>query len=430
MSDARDEGLLRVIGLGGLTGSVINVVIGGGIFALPAALAATLGPASPLAFLLGAAVMGLVTLSLARAGSRVARSGGIYGYALEAFGPLAGFLTGVLFLSAGVLSNASIAAALVDSLSLVAPAAAHPVGRGTALVGLYAGLAWVNLRGVATGTRVAAGLAMVKFGALSLFVLLGIGLMRPEHLAWHATPAADALGRSAILGIFAFAGMEIALGASGEVRDPARTIPRALVLGMTLIVLLYVAIQLVAQGVLGPDLAASRAPLAEALGRGWGEGRGFMLVLGAVSMLGWMAGDVLGVSRQFFAFAREGFLPRPLGAIHARTRAPHVAILCYAAMSCTLAITGTFAGLAILASVAVILLYLSGCAAAWWLARETRSLPWVVPSLASVGLLWVLSSATGKELLAVAGVLGASLLLYWLTRARRQTATRAAPDAG
>jgi basic amino acid/polyamine antiporter, APA family len=430
VSDARDEGLLRVIGLGGLTGSVINVVIGGGIFALPAALAATLGPASPLAFLLGAAVMGLVTLSLARAGSRVARSGGIYGYALEAFGPLAGFLTGVLFLSAGVLSNASIAAALVDSLSLVAPAAGHPVGRGMALVGLYAGLAWVNLRGVATGTRVAAGLAIVKFGALSLFVLLGIGLMRPEHLAWHATPAADALGRSAILGIFAFAGMEIALGASGEVRDPARTIPRALVLAMTLIVLLYVAIQLVAQGVLGPDLAASRAPLAEALGRGWGQGREFMLVLGAVSMLGWMAGDVLGVSRQFFAFAREGFLPGALAAINARTRVPHVAILCYAAMSCTLAITGTFAGLAILASVAVILLYLSGCAAAWWLARETRSLPWLVPSLASVGLLWVLSSATGKEFLAVAGVLGASLLLYWLTRTRRRTETRAAPDAG
>jgi APA family basic amino acid/polyamine antiporter len=430
VNDARDEGLLRVIGLGGLTGSVINVVIGGGIFALPAALAAALGPASPLAFLLGAAVMGLVTLSLARAGSRVARSGGVYAYAAEAFGPLAGFLTGVLFLSAGVLSNASIAAALVDSLSLVAPAAAQPVCRGTALVGLYAVLTWVNLRGVATGTRVAAGLAAVKFGALSLFVLLGIGLVRPEDLAWHATPAADALGRSAILGIFAFAGMEIALGASGEVRDPARTIPRALVLAMTLIVLLYVAIQLVAQGILGPDLAASRAPLAEALGRGWGQGRPFMLVLGAVSMLGWMAGDVLGSSRQFFAFAREGFFPGPLGAIHPRSRVPYIAILCYAAMACTLAITGTFAGLVILASVAVILLYLSGCAAAWRLAPEGQSLPWLVPSLASAGLLWVLSSATGKEFLAVAGVLGASLLLYGLTRTRRQTATRAAPDAG
>jgi APA family basic amino acid/polyamine antiporter len=430
VSDTRDEGLLRVIGPGGLTGSVINVVIGGGIFALPAALAATLGPASPLAFLLGAAVMGLVTLALARAGSRIARSGGVYAYSAEAFGPLPGFLTGVLFISASVLSNAGVAAALVDSLSLLSPAAARPLGRGTTLLVLYVVLTWVNLRGVATGTGVAAGLAILKFGALVLFVALGLGLVYPENLVWHATPSADALGRSAILGIFAFAGMEIALGASGEVRDPARTIPRALIMAMTLIVLLYVAIQLVAQGILGPDLAASRAPLAEALGRGWPLGRTFILVLGAVSMLGWMAGDVLGSSRQFFAFARDGFLPGPLGAVHPRSRVPHVAIICYAVVACTLAITGTFAGLAVLASVAVMLLYLSCCIAAWWLSRGTQPVAWLVPSLASVGLLWVLSSATGKEFLAVAGVLGASLLVYWGTKARRRTSPRPAPDAG
>jgi amino acid transporter len=295
---------------------------------------------------------------------------------------------------------------------------------------LYAVLAWVNLRGVAAGTRVAAGLAVVKFGALLLFVALGLSLVRLENLAWHGTPTADALGRSAIFGIFAFAGMEIALGASGEVRDPARTIPRALVAAMMLIVLLYLAIQVVTQGILGADLAASRAPLAEALGRGSPEGRTFILVLGALSMLGWMAGDVLGSSRLFFAFARDGFLPGPLGAVHPRTRVPHVAILSYAVVACTLAVTGTFAGLAVLATVAVMLLYLSCCAAAWWLTRGVQPLAWLVPSLASLGLLWVLSSATGKEFLTVAGVLAAGLLVYRLTRARRRTSCGEAPDAG
>ena len=430
MSGERDEGLLRVIGPLGLTGSIINVVIGGGIFALPAALAATLGAASPLAFLLGAAVMGLVTLSLARAGSRVARSGGVYAYAEEAFGPFPGFLTGVLFMIAAVLSNAGVAAALVDSLALVVPVLDRPLGRGIALVVLYAALCWLNLRGVATSTRVAAGLAVLKFGALMLFVVLGLHLVRAENLAWQATPSANALGRSAILGIFAFAGMEIALGASGEVRDPARTIPRALVMAMTLITLLYLAVQLVAQGVLGADLAAARAPLAEALGRGAPAGRTFILILGIVSMVGWMAGDVLGSSRQFFAFGREGFLPRPLAAVHPVSRVPHVAILCYAAISCLLAVTGTFAGLATLASVAVILLYLSCCAAAWWLTRGSRPGAWLIPSLASLGLLWVLSSATGKEFLGVAAVLGAAVLVYWFTKTRRRTSGRPAPDAG
>jgi amino acid transporter len=224
--------------------------------------------------------------------------------------------------------------------------------------------------------------------------------------------------------------MEIALGASGEVRDPARTIPRALVLAMTLIVLLYVAIQLVAQGILGAELATSRAPLAEALGRGAPAGRTFILVVGALSMLGWMAGDLLGSSRQFFAFGRDGFLPGSLGAVHPVSRVPHVAIACYAAVSCALAITGSFTGLAILASVAVILLYLTCCAAAWWLSRESQPVAWLVPSLASLGLLWVLSSATMKELLAVGGVLAGAGLIYWLTEARRRTYRRPAPDAG
>jgi len=428
--EARDEGLLRVIGPVGLTASIINVVIGGGIFALPASLALALGPASPLAFLLGAAVMGLVTLSLARAGRRVARSGGVYAYAAEAFGPFPGFLTGVLFVIVAVLSNAGVAAALVDSLSLTVPGLGRPVGRGITLIGLYGFLTVVNLRGVATGTRLASGTAAIKFGALLLFVALGLTLVRPENLVWSAAPSADALGRGVILGMFALAGMEIALGASGEVRDPARTIPRALILAMTLIVLLYVAVQLVAQGILGAELATSRAPLAEALGRGAPAGRTFILVVGALSMLGWMAGDLLGSSRQFFAFGRDGFLPGALGAIHPVSRVPHVAIACYAAVSCALAITGTFTGLAILASVAVILLYLTCCAAAWWLSRDSQPAAWLVPSLASLGLLWVLSSATVKEFLAVGGVLAGAALIYWLTEARRRTYRRPAPDAG
>jgi amino acid transporter len=304
------------------------------------------------------------------------------------------------------------------------------VNRAAALVALYGGLTWVNLRGVATGTRVAAGTAVFKFGALLLFVALGLTLVRPENLAWQSTPTADALGRGVILGMFAFAGMEIALGASGEVRDPARTIPRALVMAMALITLLYVAIQVVAQGVLGADLAGARAPLAEALGRGIPTGRTFILVLGIVSMLGWMAGDLLGSSRQLFAFAREGFLPRPLAAVHPASKVPHVAIGCYSATSCILATTGTFAGLAVLASVSVMLLYLSCCAAAWRLSRASLPQAWLVPSLASAGLLWVLSSATANEFVAVASVLAAAAVVYWFTRMRRSDARRPAPDVG
>jgi basic amino acid/polyamine antiporter, APA family len=370
-----------------------------------------------------------VTASISRAGSRVARSGGVCAYAADAFGPLAGFLAGVLFAITGVFSSASVAAGLVDSLATLAPALGRPLERGFMLVALYSTLTFVNLRGVAAGTGLAAGMAMIKFTALLLFVALGVTLVQPEHLVWTAAPAPDALGRGTILGMFALAGMEIALGASGEVSDPARTIPRALILAVTLIVLLYLAIQLVAQGILGPTLASSRAPLADALARGGPAGRYFILAAGTVSMFGWLAGDVLGTSRQFFAFGRDGFLPAALAAVHPVSRVPHVAIAGYAAVSCLLAVTGSFAGLAILATVAVVLLYIFCCVAAWWLTRA-RPRAWLVPLLAVVGLLWVLSSAAAREFLAVAGLLAAAALLYWLTQARRRTVGEETADVG
>lgn len=435
MADNGDEGLLRVIGPVGLTASLINTVIGGGIFAIPAALALTVGSAGPFALLLAAVVMGLAMATMAQAGRRVARSGGIYAYAEVAFGPLAGYLTGVLLALTCVLAAAGVAAALVDSLSTLGPALARPVVRSGAILLLFGALVAVNLRGVRSGTRVAAGAAVLKFLALLLFVALGATLVRPEYLAVPHAPAVSSLARGAILAVFALAGMEIALGASGEVRDPARTIPRALFAAFSLVVLLYLAIQIVAQGVLGPDLAASHAPLADVLARVTSAGRYFMLAAGALSMLGWLAGDVLGSSRMFFAFGRMGVLPRRLGEVHPRSRVPHYALVAYGVIAALLALTGTFASLVFLASVSNLLLYLACCAAAWELERRARALgdtalpgrSGLVPLLAMLGLLGVLCYSTLRELLAVGGVLVLASILYWVTAAGRRAARRGGP---
>jgi basic amino acid/polyamine antiporter, APA family len=435
MADNSDEGLLRVIGPVGLTASLINTVIGGGIFAIPAALALTVGSAGPFAFLLAALVMGLATATMAQAGRRVARSGGIYAYAEVAFGPLAGYLTGVLLALTCILAAGGVAAALVDSLSTVSPVLARPLFRSGAILLLFGALVMVNLRGVRSGTRVAAGAAVLKFLALLLFVALGAILIRPEHLAVQHAPTVSSLARGAILAVFALAGMEIALGASGEVRDPARTIPRALFAAFTLVVLLYLAIQVVTQGVLGPDLATSHAPLADVLARVSSAGRYFMLAVGAVSMLGWLAGDVLGSSRMLFAFGRMGVLPRRLGEVHPRTRVPHYAIVAYGVIGALLALTGTFASLVFLASVSNMLLYVACCAAAWKLERRARALDdttqpgrsEVIPLLAMLGLVGVLCYSTRRELLAVGVVLVLATVLYWVTAAGRRAARRAGP---
>jgi APA family basic amino acid/polyamine antiporter len=435
MDDNRDEGLLRVIGPVGMTASLVNTVIGGGIFAIPAALALTVGNAGGVALLLAAVVMGLATAAMAQAGRRVARSGGIYAYAEVAFGPLAGYLTGVLLALTCVLAAGGVAAALVDSLATLSPVLAQPLFRRAAILLLFGALVAVNLRGVRSGTQVAAGAAVLKFVALLLFVALGATVVHPEYLALQHPPSVSSLARGAILAVFALAGMEIALGASGEVRDPARTLPRALFTAFFLVVLLYLAIQVVAQGVLGPELAGSHAPLADALARVTPLGRYLMLAAGAVSMLGWLAGDVLGSSRMFFAFGRMGVLPRPLGAVHPRTRVPHYAIVTYGVIGALLALTGTFASLVFLASVSNMLLYVACCAAAWELERRARTVhdptrpgrSGVIPLLAVLGLVGVLCYSTLRELLAVSVVLVVASILYWMTAAGRRAARTGGP---
>jgi basic amino acid/polyamine antiporter, APA family len=411
-----DESLRREIGTAGLAASVVNIVVGGSIFVLPAVLARELGTAAPAAYLTGAVVMGLVALAFAEAGRRTVRSGGPYAYVESAFGRYPGFLAGLLTWLAVVFACAAVAAALVDSLSTMVPLLQAPVARGSALLLLFAVLALVNVRGVRAGTRLASTAAVAKSLGLLLFVLLAARYVRAENLDWSRPADAAGLGRATVLTMFALAGMEVPLCAGGEIRDPARTVPRALAAALMFVVLLYVTIHLVAQGVLGADLASSQAPLADALAKGGSGGRALLLTVGAISMFGYLAGDTLGASRILFAFGRDGLLPRRLAAVHPATRAPHVAIFVHALAAALLAMTGSFAVLAPIASVAIIVVYLGCCAAAWKLAERAGPAAAAVPLLAIAGLLWVASHSTGPEFLAVGAVLLAGSVVYLVGR--------------
>ena len=151
-----------------------------------------------------------------------------------------------------------------------------------------------------------------------------------------------------------------------------------------------------------------------------------MLAAGAVSMAGWLVGDLLGTSRMLFAFGKMGVLPRFLTQVHEKRRVPHWAVIFYAAVACVLASLGTFTSLAVLSSVGTILLYLSCCAAAWVLegkdgeGRPRRS--FLVPLLAILGLLAILLSSTTQELLSIGAVLVLAVAWYGITRAARRAA--------
>ena len=224
-----------------------------------------LGPAAVLAYLLCAVLVSLVGLCLAEAGSRVSHPGGLYAYATAAFGPVVGGIAGtLLWFANSVVTSAAVANLLVDTLAMGVPAFGVGVWRFVVLVMLYAVLAAVNIRGARGGARLSMILAVVKIAPLVLLVIVGAFTVRMSNLEWVAVPAASQVGQTAVLLFFAFIGVEGGLNASGEVANPARTVPRAIFLALTLVAALYIGLQVVAQGVLGAGLAGAPAPLVAA----------------------------------------------------------------------------------------------------------------------------------------------------------------------
>jgi APA family basic amino acid/polyamine antiporter len=425
----RTESLVRSIGTVALAASIVNITIGGGIFRLPADMAATLGPTAPLAYLLCAVVMGLIVLCMAEAGSRVALTGGPYAYVEVAFGPFLGFLAGFLLWMLLTFAMAAVATVIVASLGALVPPLASPLASAAVLVVIYAVFAAINIVGVERGARVNTLLTVAKILPLLLLIVGGLFAIDSRNLTVTAPPDMGTLARSSILLIFAFAGIEAALVPGGEVRDPARSVPRAIFLAMAAITLLYAGLQFVAQGVMGPALAdAKAAPLADAAGIAMGGWARQVLLVGAViSTLGHAGAMILATPRTLFAFARDGFLPAALARTHPVYRSPVAAILVQCIIVLVLAISSTFERLAVLANLSTLVLYGLCCLASWQLRRRNvraGGVPFRVPvpglviALAGLVIGWMLTSVTASEWLALAIALGVAAAIFTMRRAR------------
>jgi len=426
-----DEALVRAMGTFGLAAAIVNITIGGGIFRLPANVAGSLGAAAPLAYVVCAIAMGLIVLCIADAGSRVPLTGGPYAYVGTAFGSYAGFISGVLLWMLGTFAAAAVSTVFVSGLGLLVPALSGRAMETLVLVATLGFWSFINVRGVRTGARLNSVATVAKLLPLLVVAVGGAFFIRPEHLQWAAAPDPATVARTSLLLIFAFAGIEVALVPSGEVRDTARTVPRAIALAMIGVTLLYIALQVVAQGILGDGLArATVAPLADAAGASLGGWASALLLAGAsISMFGYLGGMTLSMPRMVYAFARDGFLPRALARVHDEYRSPVAAIVAQSLVTIALAVTGTFEKLAILANVSGLALYFGCALAAWQLRRRgvriegstpfrvplARGVPW----LACAVILWLLTGLTRGEWLAFAACLAAGTLIYLAARRRR-----------
>src|SRR5512137_595825 len=291
-----DDRLRRAIGPWSLGANAVNMSVGAGIFALPAAVAGILGPAAILAYLVCGLAIAAVLMCFAELGTRITRSGGAVAYIEDSFGPMAGFVAWVVFtLGFCAAANAAVAVVFIDAVATAAPAAGQGAGRVIALLATYALLAAVNVYGVRAGTRLAVAATAAKLLPLALILGAGALAVNVSHLRWESVPTAAEVGQAALVLFFAFSGAECAVTPGGEIRDPSRTVPRGLLGATAVLIGLYCAVQLVSQGVLGPALdSGGGTPLAAVAGRLFGDaGRGLVLACTALATLGVLAGDLL-----------------------------------------------------------------------------------------------------------------------------------------
>ncbi len=194
-------------------------------------------------------------------------------------------------------------------------------------------------------------------------------------------------------------------------------------MSIAFVTLLFIAVQVIAQGILGPVLARSTTPLADAMGRISPALRLLLLIGAALSMFGWISSDILGTPRMVFAFARDGMLPRALGRVHPTAHTPHIAIAYYAALAIGLALTGTFVELAVLATLGSAALYIGACAAAWKLARQEVAMAgaplnfrWLTAAmlLGISGMLILIALASRVEILGLLVFMAVSAIIYLL----------------
>ena len=427
-SQPRESGLIRAIGIPSLAANIVNSTVGAGIFALPAAVALHLGAASVLAYVICAFAMCLFVTCFAMAGSRVSLTGGLYAYVEVAFGRYLGFLAGALYFLTAILAISGIIGLLATSIGELIPALATQLGRVAVILFTLLFLVALNIRGVRIGARAVEAVTLIKLAPLLVFIVAGFFFIRPEALTWPGWPGGDALGRSVLQLLFAFVGVEIALVPSGEIKNPARTVPRAIFMSLGITTLLYIMIQLVALGVLGNELGRyGDTALAEAAARFLGNiGRTLMLVGLAVSAFGWTTSDILSSPRIIFAFGRDGFLPEWFAHVHPRFHTPDVAIITYAAAAFVLSFSSTFQKLTVLSNMAVLLLYILCCLAALELnRRDIRSdgTPFkfrggsLVPIVAVILIVWVLAHGRKDEFVITAICLTVASFLFLIRQA-------------
>ena len=420
-----DKELKRVVGVTGLALNIINITVGAGIFVLPAIIGVELGAFSIFAYVFCGIMMASIMLCYAEIGTRVTKTGGSYAYVVAAFGDFAGFIVNwLVVLGWSILGSAALINIIADSLAVIFPVFSNSWIRGLFFFVLLTFLVIINIRGAKQGVAFIKWITVIKLLPLIGIVVFGFSHIDSSNLQWEHLPSLTKFGNTTLVLFFAFAGFETALGASGEIKKPNRTIPLGILLGGGGVIILYLLLQTVTQGVLGSQMESVKdAPLAAVAERVIGSFGGTMLLIAAaISCFGAVSTDVLNTPRVLFAGAKDGLFPKFLGEIHPKFDTPYWSIICFSVLIFIFSISGGFQQLAILASTSILLVYLFVVLAMIKLrmkkqdvSEKTFKVPGglIIPLIGVVSIVWLLTSLSKGEILSTVIFIAAISTTYF-----------------
>ena len=373
----RDLTLLDAVGIG------FGAIVGAGIFVVTGIAAASAGPAFLISLLIAAIAAAANALSSAQLAAEYPQAGGTYEYGHRLLHPWAGFAAGWMFLASKISAAGTVALGLAGYVDAVLPGVQPRV----IAVGAVLAFTALNYFGVKRSSRANLAIVAVSAGALVLFVIAGTAAFRLENLRPFSPMGWRGVLEGAALLFFAYTGYARIATLAEEVREPKRVIPRAIVVTVSSVALLYFAVAIVAVGAVGADeMAATTAPLhVAALAFPHPRVATIVALGGVTAMLGVILSQLLGLSRMVFAMARRGELPRFLQHVDPSYQVPGRAVLLVGMAAAFIAATGTLRAVASAATFTILVYYGITNLAALRLSRDAKIYSDVVPLVGLIG---------------------------------------------
>ena len=388
----------------------INGIVGTGIFLLPNKAYSIIGSASLGVLLFDAVIAGCIALCFAEAASLFTRNGGPYLYAKHALGDFWAFEVGVLKWIVTVIAWAAMAVGFATALGAAVPALSGDFAKDVISFILIVGLTIVNIFGVNVSKFVNNLITISKLVPLALFIAIGIFFINGANF----TPVFPqdiyvdgSFAQAAVLLFFAYTGFEVIAIAAEDMKNPKKNLPRAIIMCMLLVSILYMAILAVSIGVLGTDLANTKAPVQDAFNVIVGPIGMYIVLIGTlISMGGINFAEAYYAPRVATSMAEDGMLPNALSKRN-RFNAPYVAAIVTAIASVLLAWSGSFTTLAAISAVSRFTQYLPTCLAViifrrkWADKARSYTIPggYLIPVIAIGTSLWMLAQAQTNQLL-------------------------------